>query len=159
MAGYLDSYGVVDQRRERLVKKIVISTVSVVVVATVLYYSLRTHGQERVMSQFLEELDHRQYQDAYKMWGCPENCKYYPPDKFLEDWGPSSQYSNASAFKIEHIDYCDEGVVFDLSYPKTSEDVGLWVNRSTNFISFNPSPRCPGRHLQLRAFFKSLFSS
>ena len=109
------------------------------------------------MSQFLEDLEHQQYQDAYKLWGCPENCKYYPPDKFLEDWGPSSHYAKTSAFKIEHVDYCDEGVVFDLSYPNSGDDIGLWVNRSTNFISFNPTPRCPGRHLQLGAFFHSLF--
>jgi hypothetical protein len=159
MAGYLDSYGVADERRERLTKRIVIASVSVIVVAAVLYFGFRTHGQERVMSQFFQALEHQQYQDAYKMWGCPENCKYYPPDKFLEDWGPASHYANTSAFKIEHVDYCDEGVVFDLSYPNSGDDIGLWVNRSTNFISFNPTARCPGKHLQLGTFFRSLFSS
>lgn len=158
MAGYLDAYGVADQRRERLIKHIAIWGVSAVVVVAVLYFSFRTRSQERVMSQFLADLGHQQFQDAYKLWGCPENCKYYPPDKFLEDWGPSSQYAKSSAFKIEHVDFCDEGVVFDLSYPNSSDDIGLWVNRSTNFISFNPTARCPGRHIQLGAFFKSLFS-
>jgi len=159
MAGYLDSYGVADQRRERLTKHIVVWGLSAIVVAAILYFSLRTHSQERVMSQFLQDLEHQRWQDAYKLWGCPENCKYYPPDKFLEDWGPTSQYAKASSFKIEHVDYCDEGVVFDLSYPHSAENIGLWVNRSTNFISYNPSPRCPGRHMQLGAFFRSLFSS
>src|SRR3984957_505708 len=112
MASYLDSYGVVDQRRERIIKRIVIWGLTAIVVAAILYFSLRTRGQERIMSQFLEELEHQQYQDAYKMWGCPESCRYYPHDKFLEDWGPASQYAKASAFKIEHIDFCDEGVVF-----------------------------------------------
>jgi len=158
MAGFLDAYGVADQRRERLIKRIVLWGGSAVVVAAILYFSLRTHSQERVVSQFFQELEHRQYQDAYKLWGCPENCKYYPPDKFLEDWGPGSQYAKTSSFKIEHVDFCDEGVVFDLSYPNTREDLGLWVNRSTNFISFYDTPRCPGRHLQLGAFLRSLFS-
>jgi len=158
MAGYLDAYGVADQRRERVVRLTVIWGLSILLVVTVLYFSLRTHTQERIMSQFLNELEHQQYQEAYKMWGCPQNCKYYPPEKFLEDWGPASPYAKTSAFKIEHIDFCDEGVVFDLSYPKTSEDIGLWVNRSTNFITFNPAPRCPGRHLQIGAFLRSLFS-
>jgi hypothetical protein len=158
MAGYLDAYGVADQRRERLIKRIVIWGLSAIVVVAVLYFSLRTHGQERIVSQFLQDLEHQQYQDAYKLWGCPESCKYYPPDKFLEDWGQASPYAKTSAFKIEHVDYCDEGVVFDLSYPNAGDDIGLWVNRSTNVISFNPTPRCPGRHLQLGAFFRSLFS-
>jgi hypothetical protein len=158
MAGYLDTYGVADQRREGLIKHIVIWGFSAIIVVAVLYYSLRTHSQERVVSQFMEELQHQQYQDAYKLWGCPENCKYYPPDKFLEDWGPASPYAKSSAFKIEHVDFCDEGVVFDLSYPNAAEDIGLWVNRSTNIISFNPTARCPGRHLQIRSFLRSLFS-
>src|ERR1700733_408611 len=156
MAGYLDGYGVADERRERVLKRIVIWGLSVIVVAAVLYYGLRTHGQERVVNQFLEDLGRQQYQDAYKLWGCPENCKYYPPDKFLEDWGPASHYAKASSFKIEHVDYCDEGVVFDLSYPNSGDDIGLWVNRPTGIISFNPVPRCPGRHLELGAFFRSL---
>jgi hypothetical protein len=155
MAGYLDSYGVVDQRRERLIKQVVIWSLSAIVVAAVLYFSLRTRAQERVVSQFIEDLEHQQYQEAYKLWGCPENCKYYEPEKFLEDWGPSSPFAKTSAIKITHIDYCDEGVVFDLGLP---DNQGLWVNRSTNFISFFDAPRCPGRHLQLGAFFRSLFS-
>jgi len=155
MAGYLDSYGVVDQRRERLIKQVVIWSLSAIVVAAVLYFSLRTRAQERVVSQFIEDLEHQQYQEAYKLWGCPENCKYYEPEKFLEDWGPSSPFAKTSAIKITHIDYCDEGVVFDLGLP---DNQGLWENRSTNFISFFDAPRCPGRHLQLGAFFRSLFS-
>jgi hypothetical protein len=139
MAGYLDAYGVADERRERLIKRIVLWGLSVIVAAAILYFGFRTRGQERVMSQFLEDLGRQQYQDAYKLWGCPENSK-------------------ASSFKIEHVDYCDEGVVFDLSYPNSGDDIGLWVNRSTNVISFNPTPRCPGRHMQLGAFFRSLFS-
>jgi hypothetical protein len=158
MAGYLDAYGVADQRRERRIKRIVIWGLSAAVTIAILYFGLRTRSQEQVVSQFLDELGHQKYQDAYKLWGCPENCKYYPPDKFLEDWGQGSRYAKSSSFKIEHVDYCDEGVVFDLSYPNAGDDIGLWVNRSTNIISFNPTPRCPGRHLQLGAFFRSLFS-
>jgi hypothetical protein len=156
MAGYLDAYGVADERRERLIKRIVIWGVSAVVVVAVLYFGLRTHSQEQVINKFLENLNHQQYQDAYKQWGCPENCKYYGPDKFLEDWGPSSKYAQSSHGKIEHVDYCDDGVVFDLDLP---DNAGLWVNRTTNFISFYDAPRCPGRHLQIGAFLKSLFKS
>jgi len=155
MAGYLDAYGVADERRERRLKHIVIWGFSTVIVIAILYFSLRTHSQERVVNQFLTDLEHQQYQEAYKLWGCPENCKYYAPEKFLEDWGPSSTYAKSSHGKIEHVDYCDDGVVFDLSLP---DNQGLWVNRSTNFISFFDAPRCPGRHLQLGAFFRSLFS-
>jgi hypothetical protein len=159
MAGYLDSYGVADQRRERLVKLSLIIGISAILIVTIGYFTLRTHGEERVVSQFLEDLNRQQYMDAYKLWGCPENCKLYPPDEFLKDWGPDSKTAKSSEFKIQHVDYCGDGVVFDLAFPNM-DDIGLWVNRTTNIISFyaTDTPRCPGPHLQLGAFFKSLFS-
>ena len=160
--GFLDAY---ESRAERQFRRaqIIKRAITIVLVAgaaaTIAYFSLRTRSQEQVVQQFLTDLESQKYQEAYKLWGCtPESpCKYYSPDKFAEDWGPSSQHSNPSAIKIEHVDYCSDGVVFDLAYPN-SEDIGLWVQRSNNVISFAPWSRCPGRHLQLGAFLKSLFS-
>jgi hypothetical protein len=159
MAGYLDTYGVADQRRERIVKWSLIIGISTLLLLIIGYYTFRTHTQERVMAQFIDDLQHQQYMEAYKLWGCPQNCRLYPADEFLKDWGPGSKMAKASDFKIQHVDYCGDGVVFDLSYPNT-DDIGLWVNRSTNIISFyaEDTPRCPGPHMQLGAFLKSLFS-
>ena len=126
---------------------------------SIAFYAFRTRSQEQVVKQFLDDLRRQQYQDAYRLWGCTQDtpCKYYPPEEFTQDWGPFSRYSNAAALKIEHVDFCNDGVVFDLAYPNT-EHTGLWVQRSSNAISFAPWPRCPGRHLQLGEFFRSLFS-
>lgn len=157
MAGYLDTYGVADQRRERIVKYSLITVVSLLLIGAIAFFTLRTRAQEKVVDQFLEDLQKRQYTDAYKLWGCPEHCRLYPQDEFLKDWGPSSKLANPSALKIEHVDFCDDGVVFDLAYPNT-DDFGLWVNRTTQYISYFDTPRCPGRHLQIGAFLKSLFS-
>ena len=128
----------------------------VVIVAATAYFSLRTRSQERVLAQFLQLLQQKQYQDAYKMWG---ESKGYPPESFLEDWGPSSKYSNASALKVANVDYCGDVVVFDVAYPG-QEDVGLQVARSNGIIGFTPEDwlgRCPGRHLQLGAFLNRVF--
>jgi len=148
-----------EYRRNRLISRVILGALLVVAVGSIAYFTLRTHGQEQVVQQFLGDLKEQRYQDAYTLWGCTQEtpCKYYPPDKFTEDWGPSSHYPNAGAFKVENVDYCGDGVVFDLSYPN-SDDIGLWVQRSNNVISFAPWSRCPGRHLQLRQFLKSLFN-
>ena len=61
MAGYLDSYGVADQRRERIVKFSLMIGLSTILIVTVGYFSFRTHSQERVVSQFLGDLEHQQY--------------------------------------------------------------------------------------------------
>ena len=162
MSGFLDAYE--DQaerqyRRGRLLTRVLLGLLAAGIVSATAYYTLRTRGEEQVVKQFLDDLQQHRYQEAYALWGCTQDtpCKYYPPDKFTEDWGPSSRYTNAAAFTVEHVDFCDDGVVFDLTYPN-SDDLGLWVQRSTSVISFAPWTRCPGRHLHLREFWKSLFN-
>ena len=73
---------------------------------------------------------------------------------------PKRLVSLGSAAKVDNVDYCDESVVFNVSYPN-ADPLVLVVDRSTNIIGFAPSDwdRCPGRHWQFRRFFKSLFSS
>ena len=158
MGGYLDAYGVADQRRERLIKRIVIWGGAAVVVAVILYFSFRNFRQEQVIKQFFSLLEQKRYQEAYAMWGCtPDHpCKYYAPEKFTEDWGPSSPYANPSAIKIAHEDTCGNGVVFDIEAPGQKPQ-GLFIDKDTNTVSYAPEARCPGKHLQLWEFFKSRF--
>jgi hypothetical protein len=159
MAGYLDSYGAGDERRERLIKRTVVLVVLLAVVGATLYFSFRNWRQEQTLKQFLSLLQQKDYQGAYKLFGCTQDtpCKYYPPERFTEDFGPSSAFANPSAIKTVHEDACGSGVVFSLEVPQ-GNDVGIWVERDSNVISFAPWPRCPGRHLQLWEFLKSRFS-
>src|ERR1700721_1168715 len=77
----------------------------------------------------------------FAMWGCtPETpCKYYSPEAFNEDWGPSSAFSNISAIKVRHEDNCSSGVVFDLENPQ-AKPAGLFVNKD-NILGFAGGPR------------------
>jgi hypothetical protein len=162
MGGFLDSsYGVNEARRERRIKSIVIWSLSILIVGSVLFLTFRTWREERVVKQFLTLLRQQNYQEAYKLWGCTQDtpCKYYPPDKFTEDWGPSGQYKDAGAAQIENEDVCGSGVIFTLVIPKI-EPFGLWVERSNDVLGFAPNgwARCPGNHLHLWDFLKSRFS-
>jgi len=162
MSGFLQAYeGQAERqhRRMQMVKRVVLWGLLAAIAGSIAFYSLRTRSQEQVVKQFLDDLQRQQYQEAYRLWGCTQDapCKYYPPEEFTQDWGPSSRYAHAAALKVEHVDFCNDGVVFDVAYPN-AENIGLWVQRSSNAISFAPWPRCPGRHLQLREFFRSLFS-
>lgn len=161
MPGYLDTYGAGEERRGRWIKRIVFGTLAVAVVVTFTYLYFRTWREEQTVKHFFAALENKDFQGAYKMWCPPENpCKYNPFERFEEDWGPATPYSQGAAAKIDNIDYCGDGVVFNISYPK-ADPVVLWVERSTNIISFAPSDweRCPGKHWQFRRFVKSLFSS
>jgi len=161
MQGFLDTYGVAEERSGRWIKRIVLVGLAVAVIGTSTYLYFRTWSQEQAVKRFFTALESKDYQGAYKMWCPPENpCKYNPFDRFEEDWGPATPYSHGSAAKVDNIDYCGEGVVFNISYPN-ADPVVLWVERGSNIISFAPPDweRCPGRHWQFRRFFKSLFSS
>jgi hypothetical protein len=161
MPGYLDTYGAGEERRGRWIKRIVVGVLAVAIIGTSSYLYFRTWTQEQTIKRFFAALENKDFQGAYRMW-CPTDnfCKYNPFDMFEKDWGPATPYSHANAAKVDNIDYCGDGVVFNISYPN-AEPVILWVERSTNIISFAPSDweRCPGRHWQFRRFFKSLFSS
>src|ERR1700730_3208318 len=117
MAGYLDAYGAGDERRERRNKRILLWGLTVVIVTAVLYFTFRDWREERAGKQFLTLLEQKDYQGAYKLWGCsPETpCKYYPPERFTEDFGPSSAFADPAAAKILHVDTCGNGVVFEIA--------------------------------------------
>lgn len=159
MAGYLDGYGAGEERRERLIKRIILWALVVALTGTFSYFYFRTWPAERVVKSFLATLAKQDYQGAYQIWGCTPDkpCRYYSPDNFIEDWGPSSAHADAASAKIELIDWCDSEVVFDITFVKAPM-VALSVERANGKISFAAWERCPGRHLQLGQFVHNLFA-
>jgi hypothetical protein len=159
MPGFLDDYGVADERRSRAWKRIVLGVLLVAICGTFGYFFFRTWSEERIVKDFLATLDKGDYQGAYRMWGCTQDtpCRNYDPSRFNEDWGPDTPYHKGSSAKIDNIDFCDSGVVFLVNYPN-AKPVSLWVERSTKIISFAPWERCPGRHWEFKRFFRSLFA-
>jgi|SRR5579864_3825638 len=159
MAGYLEAYGAGEERRARIVKRSLIYTISTLIVLTVLYLWFRNYSQERVVKHFFSLLQEKRYQEAYALWGCTQDhpCKYWGPEKFNEEWGPSSPYSNVPAIKVTHEDSCGNGVVFDIESPKNPPE-GLFVDKESNTLSYAPQARCPGPHWQIWEYIKSRFS-
>jgi len=162
MAGFLDStYGVDDAKKERRIKRIVLWSLTILIVGGILFLTFRNWREEKVVKQFIALLKQQNYQDAYKLFGCTQEtpCKYYPPDKFNEDWGPAGEYKDAGDAKIENEDVCGSGVIFTMVIPR-KEPLGLWVESSTNILGFAPNgwSRCPGKHWQLWQYLKSRFS-
>src|SRR5260370_17191197 len=92
MAGYLEQYGAGEERRGKIIKILAISLIAVVVIGGALYFNFHNFREERQVKQFLSLLGARDYKGAYALFGCTDAtpCRYYPFDKFMEDWGPNS---------------------------------------------------------------------
>jgi hypothetical protein len=158
--GFLDQYGAGDERRARVRKRIIGGILLAAILLGGGYYYFLTWREERVVKEFLATLDRRDFQGAYRMWGCTQDtpCPNYDPGRFNQDWGPDTPYSKGSAATVANVDFCGDGVVFLLRWPDV-EPVSLWVDRSTKVLSFAPWERCPGRHWEFKRFFSSLFGT
>ncbi len=145
MAGYLEEYGVSDERRSRVIRWIVISAACALVASFVLYFALRTYPAKRQVKLFLADLERHDYRAAYSDWGCGKGCPDYKYENFLRDWGPKSAFATSGAASIKKSQYCDTGgVIVTLASPK-GDDLALFYERGTGALGFSPWPFCAPR--------------
>lgn len=163
MASYLEAYGAAEEqrsRRVRLAKNISITLAALVVLGLTLFFTFRNHSEQQQVKTFIQLLQARNYPAAYALWGCTEAhpCRDYSFARFQEDWGPASPHADESSAHLAMTQSCGSGVVIRLDFSGSEEAVPLWVERKTQIVSFAPWAECPGtRHLQIGAFFRSLF--
>jgi hypothetical protein len=163
MASYLEAYGASEELRARRIRLIKISSilaVCVLLAGVPLYALLKNRSEEQQAKLFVHLLSDHNYSEAYRMWGCTtaHPCPNYPESKFLEDWGPHSAHADGSSAEIGLSQSCGSGVVIRLDYKGSGEPVPLWVERASKIISFAPWPECPGRHIHLGAWLRSIFN-
>ena len=139
MAGYLEEYAVKGARRSRMVRLWLIGVPLALLLGIFLYFQFRDYPQHRQVKAFLDHLERRDYRGAYALWGCTDAkpCRDYVFDQFLSDWGPQSQYANASQAKIAARKSCEGGVIEFVRFP-SKPDVLLWVDRNDSVISYAP---------------------
>lgn len=156
MSGYLEGYGVDEQRRESLTKRVVLGVLIAVVVGLLLFFFIHNRAEKNAGQRFLSALRAHDYQHAYELWGCTASkpCPEYAYNKFMEDWGPKGLYADANAGRISIVDSCGGGVVLMMKFPN-ADPFGVWVDRNTKTLGFAPWPRCPGRHWHFWDFIKS----
>lgn len=142
MAGYLDTYGAGDERREKIVKIIVCSLLGLILVGGPLLFIFYDYQEEHQVKRFFQLLGAHDYQAAYAVWGCTQAkpCSGYPMSAFLEDWGPKQDVSHA---RIVRSRSCGSGVILTVDID-TNRQERLWVQRNDLSIAFSPFPGCPG---------------
>jgi hypothetical protein len=156
MPGYLDQYGAGEERRNSIIKRTVVAVLTTVVVVGLGWYLLKNHHQEGVVKNFLQEIRRGDYQGAYRDWGCtPEKpCSGYAYNSFMSDWGSASALKQANTpendqgqpdpgvLSLTDSESCNNGVLLtvDVNAKRTDK---LWVDKTSDAISFAPYPICP----------------
>lgn len=143
MAGFLDNYGVSDAQREKGMKRWVLGVLGAVLVVLLGYWFWHDFREKRQVSQFLDLLEQKRYDDAYRLWGCDpaKPCRDYNMARFMEDWGPKSAHPDASKASVRRTRSCNTGVIQILEYAP-GDEVALYVDRTNRQISFSPFNYC-----------------
>lgn len=162
MSSYLEAYGAAEEKRVRKVRALKIyglALASALIAGLILYAVFKNYGEKQRAKQFVSLLQAGNYPAAYQLWGCSEAqpCRDYPFSKFLDDWGPKSAHANSGTAHIGLAQSCGTGVLIRLDYQGSVEPVPIWVERDSRTISFAPWAECPGRHLHIGAWLKSVF--
>jgi len=144
MAGYLDQYGAGEERRGKIIRNLVIAAVTLVVVGGSLFFYFHNWREERQVMNFMNLLNAKDYKAAYALFGCTDQkpCRYYPFDKFMEDWGPASGHTGYNQARITRSRSCGSGVLLTVDYGKSQQEK-LWVERVDKSIGFPPVQGCP----------------
>ncbi|MFN0103478.1 MAG: hypothetical protein ACKV2U_15475 [Bryobacteraceae bacterium] len=145
MNDYLTNYGEGDERREKLVKRILYSVLAIAVIGGALWFFFRNYKEEARVKEFLSLLARQDYKTAYALWGCSDAtpCRDYKFDRFMQDWGPQSDAGNVSAIQRSKVKSCSNGIIQLLQIK--GQDVNLYVDRGTLVIGFAPWPVCNPR--------------
>ena len=144
MAGYLDQYGAGEERRGKIIRNVVITVVALAVIGGALYFNFHNYREEQQVKQFMSLLAGKDYKAAYALFGCTDAkpCRYYPFDKFMEDWGPTSGHSGFDSARITRSRSCGSGVLLTVDYGSNQQEK-LWVERGDKSIGFPPVQGCP----------------
>jgi hypothetical protein len=153
MAGYLEGYGVEDQRRSRAILYIVLGLVAAVILALLGYWLSRDYTEKQVAKRFLADVNGHNYQAAYSTW-CPKPCRNYDFTRFAADWGNTNK-KITSPWKIDSVDSCKGFLTVNVT-ADGAELQSLSVERGTNSLSFAPSPECQEYKWHWKQFFRRI---
>lgn len=156
MGSYLQTYGVDEYRRNRIIKWIVLSCIGLAILLLVGYLLFQNYPEKRVVNGFLAQVNSHNYDAAYRDWGCtPEHpCPNYDRGRFLDDWGPSKKVS--SPWKIASVEGCKSFVTVNVQ-ADGAELQSLAVERDNKSLGFAPAPECQERQWRWKQFFGRLF--
>ena len=134
MSQFLEGYGTGDARRERRNRLIAVAVVVAAVAAGVGWYILRDFREKRQADRFVQFVEQKRYDEAYRLWGCdPQKpCRDYSFEKFMADWG-KVDLARAKAQDRN----CSSGVIRTFEFAG-ADRASIWIDKSDRVISYSP---------------------
>ncbi len=156
MGGYLQTYGAGEERRNRIIKWIILGCIAALILAWILYLVFHNYSEKQAVKKFLAEVNSHNYQQAYSDWGCTaaKPCPNYDYKRFLEDWGPDKKIT--SPWQIASVDGCKSFVTVNVK-AAGAELQSLGVERGTDTIMYAPAPECQEPQWHWKQFFHRIF--
>ncbi len=147
MPGYLDQYGAGEERRNRIIIRSILAALIVAFVWTLGWYLLMNHHQESVVKSFVAALKRGDTKSAYAIWGCTaaRPCNGYEYQQVPEGLGPRTWTDQISkVLGLTDSEACNDAVMITVRVNPTRIEQ-LWLDRTSDMISFAPFPICPAQ--------------
>jgi hypothetical protein len=156
MGAYLQNYGAGEERRNRIIKFMILGALVALIVLVIAYFFFHDRSEKKTVERFLAQINAHNYKDAYITWGCTEAnpCRNYDFGRFLEDWGPKTKAT--SPWRIASMEGCRSFVTVNVT-ADGAELQSLGVERGAKTVSYAPSSECMERKWHWKQFFQRIF--
>jgi ABC-type lipoprotein release transport system permease subunit len=157
MGAYLEQYGQGEERRNRIIKWIIIGAIAIAIAMWIVYLLVHNRAEIDKAKRFLAEVNAHQYKQAYVLWGCTpaSPCPNYDYSRFLEDWGPQSKVT--APWKVVSTDACKTFLTVNVD-ATGAQMQSIAVERGSNHeMSFAPAPQCMEKKWRWKEFFHRIF--
>ena len=141
-----------DPRPAEKRRKIIATVVVLVIAVSVYLYITRYDSEKRVISNFFQAIEQKDFDKAYGIYEGdpdwkqhPEKYANYSANQFKMDWGPQGEYGVISSHRV----YCaleppkkefasPSGVVVVVIINNRAEPRSMWVEKKSKTISDSP---------------------
>lgn len=136
------------QRRNRMI----LIALIVIIVAVVLYFIFRYYPEKKVIDQFFQAIEQKDYEKAYGIYNHDPDWKQHPGkykdytlNQFVLDWGPSGDYGTITSHEIDCATephksgfQSASGIIVVVTLNKRAEQISMWVEKKDKTVTRSP---------------------
>jgi len=125
----------------------ILSIIIVLAIIAGLAWNYRNLAEERIATQFFEDLQQKNYEAAYAVWMHDPNWKQHPEKysqytfgEFYRDWGPGGEWGLIKSHRIYGSlnPKNGSGVIVEVVVNERAEHARVWVEKGDKTMSFSP---------------------